>query len=117
MKRNEFLIVVVLVSLAAGLISNTIQLPSQIDNLLSGSIAKSVLVILALYGFSVSPAVGLSATLLVAIVVFSHNISYINNIQSYNPLNNTFTSYVRNILHLQMLKQNYYTMRLRNMQR
>jgi hypothetical protein len=48
MKRNEFLIVVVLVSLAAGLISNTIQLPSQIDNLLSGSIAKSVLVILAL---------------------------------------------------------------------
>ncbi len=98
MKRNEFLIVVVLVSLAAGLISNTIKLPNAVDNLLSGSLGKTVLVILALYAFSISPAVGLSATLLTAIIIFSHNVSFVNNLQTSNPLyDNTITNFVRNL--------------------
>ena len=71
MKRNEFFIVVVLVSLSAGLISNLINVPTKIDNLLSGSFGKTVLVILALYAFSISPAVGLSATLLTAVLILS----------------------------------------------
>ena len=98
MKRNEFFIVVVLVSLSAGLISNLINVPTKIDNLLSGSFGKTVLVILALYAFSISPAVGLSATLLTAVLIFSHNVSFINNLQTSNPLyDNTISNFVRNL--------------------
>jgi hypothetical protein len=98
MKRNEFLFVVVLISLAAGLMSNVIRLPAQVDNLLNSAITKTILVIFTLYGFSISPAVGLSAVLLTAIIIFQHNVSFVNNLQTSNPLyNNSFSSFVRNL--------------------
>ena len=106
MKRNEFLFVVVLVSLAAGLMSDIIRLPDYIDRLLDGTISKTILIIITLYGFSISPAVGLSATLLTAILIFRHNVSFVNNLQSSNPYidtafgplyNYSFGTFVRNL--------------------
>lgn len=98
MKRNEFLIVVILISLAAGLISNIFKLPTQIENLLNSAITKTILVIFTLYGFSLSPAVGLSATLLTAIIIFQHNISFVNNLQTSNSIeNNSFTGFIKKL--------------------
>ena len=98
MKRNEFLFVVIVISLSAGLISNIIKLPTKFDSVLLSPITKTILVILTLYGFSISPAIGLSLTLLTAVLIFQHNISFVNNLQTSNPLyNNSLTSFVRNL--------------------
>jgi hypothetical protein len=98
MKRNEFMIVIGIILVASLFVSNKLQLPSAIDKFVHTSVGKTILVILTLYGFSLSPAIGLSLTVLTAIVIFSHNVSFVNNLQTSNPLyNNSVTNFVRNL--------------------
>jgi hypothetical protein len=98
MKRKEFLIVVTFVLFAGLIVSNNIQLPSYVLQSLNSPITKIILIIATLYGFSVSPAVGLAATVLTAVLIFSHNVNFVNNLRTSNPLyNNTFTNFVRNL--------------------
>ena len=97
MKQNEFLIVVVLISFAALLVSNKLQLPSQMNTLLNSTIGKIILVILTLYAFSISPAVGTSAVILTAIIIFNHNVFTMNNLQSQTFFSNPVTNFVRNL--------------------
>jgi hypothetical protein len=97
MKRNEFLIVAVLISFAALFISNKIQLPSQISSFLNSKIGKIILIILTLYAFSISPAIGMSSTVLTAIIIFDYNVYTMNNLQSQSLFSNPITNFVRNL--------------------
>lgn len=79
MKQTELLGVIALLALSATFVSGSLRLPPSLILLLASPLAKIVLVLGVIYTFIKSPALGIAATVAVAVILFSRNISLVSS--------------------------------------
>jgi hypothetical protein len=91
MKQTELLGVIALLTLSATLVSGSLRLPPSLVLLLSSPITKIILVLGVIYIFTKSPALGIAATVALAVILFSRNIALVSSEGSFlTDLMNSF---------------------------
>jgi len=79
MKQTELVGVIALLAVSATLVSGSLRLPPSLVLLLSSPITKIILVLGVIYTFTKSPALGMAATVAVAVILFSRNMALVSS--------------------------------------
>jgi len=89
MKQGELVGVIALLAVSATLVSGSLRLPPSLVLLLSSPITKIILVVGVIYTFTKSPALGIAATVAVAVILFSRNMALVSSMDWMNSFHET----------------------------
>jgi len=89
MRQGELVGVIALLAVSATLVSGSLRLPPSLVLLLSSPITKIILVLGVIYTFTKSPALGIAATVAVAVILFSRNMALVSSMDWMNSFHTT----------------------------
>lgn len=89
MRQGELVGVIALLAVSATLVSGFLHIPPSLVLLLSSPITKIILVLGVIYTFTKSPALGIAATVAVAVILFSRNMALVSSMDWMNSFHET----------------------------